>query len=164
MAEITLTVPINLDWPQDAALVLYLGSENAADLANSQPAGGTEVASVPAWPGGTERPKLGDAVLGETLLGVEATGYKLGDGLLGAGVLGQNDVPPAVLRYAYDPDDVDATLPVGVAVRDGAGNESAKLETTVQLADPPAPATDAAVGSTGNANEARLSWAASADV
>ena len=91
-------------------------------------------------------------------------GYGLGEGELGYGSLGVNDVPRALIQASYNATDVADQLPVGVKVRDRAGNVSAVLETLAQLADVPKGARGLAITSTGNPGEARVSWTASPDV
>jgi hypothetical protein len=82
------------------------------------------------------------------------------------GVLGAAPVEGEVIaiRHRYQPADVCSTLPLGVAVRDLAGNWGDKTETVVQLSDPPRGARNLRVESTGNAFEARLIWSASPHV
>lgn len=119
---IRVTVTIDPDWRGDDRLVLFFGSENAADLSSSTPSGGTRVLDQAVVDGGT-------------------------------------------LEYRYTPTDKCATLPVGVAVQDAAGNLSALDETVVQLSDTPAGPTNLRVSQpTPGSSEALLEWDASPDV
>ena len=51
MARLTARIPIEPNWVERDKLLLKVGSENAANLAASTPAGGTTVAQASARPG-----------------------------------------------------------------------------------------------------------------
>ncbi len=167
MAIIRVRVPRDNDWKPTDRLQLYVGSPGAADLASSTPAGGELVLEQSPWPdGGAARAGLGALPLGEGRLGNTPGGYGLGEGELGQGPLGINNPPRVVLEHEYFAagDDKTETLPIGVKIRDEAGNTSTLLETVVQLADPPKGVHDLTFAGTGTGGELRLSWTASPDV
>lgn len=164
MATIRIKLITLLSWQPGDVLRLYAGSENAASLAASTPAGGVLVAEVEPWPAGVARGGLGTGALGGAPLGYSSEGFGLGVGELGFGALGVNDVPRTTLEYEHLADDVCATLPVGVCIADAAGNESTKAEAVLQLSDPPQGARNLRVGSTGNIGEALLTWTPSKHV
>ena len=169
MAVITATIPRDLDWLPDDTLELYVGTENAADLASSTPAGGTLVAEISPWPGGVGKGGLGapGLALGEFILGNNpGDGRMLGEpgSVLGYGQLSIAMPAPAVIEYEYHATDKCATLPVGVSIVDAAGNRTTGPEDVVQLEDPPIGARSPAVAATANPGEVRLSWTASPDV
>ncbi len=145
MARITVRVPVRSTWSITDRLRLYLGTENAASLAASTPAGGTLAAEVPA---------RGDG----------AAVYGWGEGEWGEGGWGGSAFPRAVLVADYLSTDKCAQLPLGVRVIDAAGNESDVYEGAAQLADPPIGARDLTVEPTDDPLEALLSWTASPDV
>lgn len=161
--KISALVQRDPDWQPSDRLRLKLGSENAASLAASTPAGGTVVEEVEAWPpqlkGG-----LGSGPLGVDPLGSSSVGYGLGVGELGYGALGDNTAPRVLLDDEYFPTDVTGVLPVGVTVTDEAGNESAVMETVIGINDPPKGARDLAVAGTGTPGEAALTWTESPNV
>jgi len=163
MADINVKVPIDLDWLPTDLLELFVGDENVADLAASDPAGGERVSDRPPWEGSL-RGGLGMDPLGTVELGFTATGHGLGDGELGYGALGVNDMPRAVLEHAYDPTDICGVLALGVKVADEHDNRSSVSETLVGLSDRPKGARGLTLASTGNTHEARLSWTQSPGV
>lgn len=128
----------DVDWGLGVTLRLMIGSENAAGLASSTPAGGTQVAEIPAWPELAMLGGLGADGVGEPPLGDSLLPFGLGEGELGYGALGVNDAARAVLEHRYQPADPCSTLPVGVVAVDVYGNESLVQETTVTLTEPPA--------------------------
>lgn len=164
MAHLTAKVPRRIAWSAQDVLELWIGSENAASLAASSPAGGSKVAEVLAWGDAFVRGGLGFDALGLNPLGHTSVGYGLGMGELGYGELGIHDAPRAVLTHEHRSADKCAVLPVGVKVRDACGNISTVFETTVQIHDPPQGARNLAIASTGTSLQARLSWDPSEDV
>lgn len=68
------------------------------------------------------------------------------------------------IEYDYAPTDKCATLPVGLAIRDPAGNTSAVSEDLIQLRDPPLGVGRPTAAATVNPNEALLTWDLSPDV
>jgi len=134
MATLTVTATIPAAHTPDTVYRLLVGTENAASLAASTPAGGT---------------RLIDLTLGE-----------LADG---------SGTSAIVLEATYTPDGRCATLPVGVAAIDAAGNVSSVVETTVNLADPPRGVNDLAISATDPGSPAidgaaDLTWSVSPDV
>jgi len=161
--KISARVHRDLDWLPTDQLRLKVGSEGAASLSASSPAGGTVVQEVDAWPRQL-RGGLGDGPLGEEPLGYSTVGYGLGVGGLGYGALGVNDAPRVELEHEHLPTDVTAVLPIGVTVIDEAGNESSVLETVVAINDPPKGARGLGAAGTGTPGEVALSWTESPDV
>ncbi len=161
MASISVSVPVDKDWQLDDELELLIGSENAASLAASTPAGGTSVSTTPATvnPGG-----FGAGEFGAAAFGYDDVTPGFGAGDFGLTEFGENDESQRVLEHRYLPADTLAVLPVGVRLVDPVGNASALIETLVGLADLPQGASGIAVASTGNTNEARLTWTESPDV
>lgn len=164
MAKLTAKVPRRIAWSAQDVLELWIGSENAASLAASSPAGGAKVAEAPAWGDAFVRGGLGFDALGMNPLGYTSVGFGLGVGELGYGELGIHDAPRAIITHNYRASDKCAVLPVGVKVRDACGNVSTVFETTVQIHDPPQGARNLAIASTGTPLQARLTWDASPDV
>jgi len=122
MAIINITVSPDPQWSPGDELLLCIGSEGAADLASSTPAGGREF-----------------------------NRQKVIDGL--------------TISATYQPTDKCALLPVGVKVRDAAGNVSAVAETIVQLQDVPEGPSNLRVSQdTPGSGIAQLAWDASPDL
>lgn len=164
MSDFTVRVPRDFDWLPSDQVELLLGSENAADLATSTPAGGTVVADISPWQDGIERGGLGADPLGEAPLGFSSIGYGLGEGELGFGALGINDAPRLIIEHTYRPTDKCASIPVGVQIRDKPGNVQSGPETTATLADPPKGARGLATAATASPREVQLTWTESSDV
>ena len=164
MALIAAKTTVDLDWLENDVLQLFVGTEDAADLASSTPAGGTMVLEQDVWANNAQKGGLGMGQLGLAPLGFSSVGFGLGEGELGFGALGINDVPRALVEHHYDPTDKCAALPVGVKVRDRGENVSAVIEKRIQLADVPKGARSVTIAGTGSPREARLTWTASADV
>jgi len=164
MATLRLTIPSDPDWLPGDQVVLMVGSENAADLAASTPAGGDESLTV-SVPEHHAAGNLGGGRLGAGLLGAAEGAYGLGGGELGGGLLGVSALPRLTFERRYQPADKSASLPVGVGLRDAAGNQSAVIETQAALADPPAPPGVGAITVTAaGTGAAVLAWPASSDV
>jgi hypothetical protein len=125
MARLSITVTAAADWQPTDQVLLYIGTEDAADLANSTPAGGTNVQAL----------TVGEVDEDDTI----------------------------TLEHTYIATDKCATLPVGVKLKDAAGNISAVTETTYQLADYPAGVGRPGVSSAAS-GQATLTWVASADL
>ncbi len=91
--------------------------------------------------------------------GTVAGRYRIGDHLDAEG----DDV---VVELTLTPTDKCATLPIGVAVEDPAGNRSITWEYQgrLQLQDPPAGVGRPAASATANPNEALLTWDVSPDI
>lgn len=142
MADLTIRVPVRSNWIESDHVQLFIGTENAADLAASTPAGGTKVNDQSARPGNVQG------------------GF--GQGQFGAGPFG--GAHTVVIKHTYRSTDKCASLPIGVKVVDQAGNVSAVYETVKMLADPPRGARGLAIAATANTNEAKLSWTASPDI
>lgn len=68
------------------------------------------------------------------------------------------------LSHEYSPDDKCASLPIGVTIRDEAGNESAADESLITLSDPPQGPGRPDIAATANPGEATLTWLASPDL
>jgi hypothetical protein len=164
MARITLKTPRKIEWLAADTIDLMIGSEGAADLASSSPAGGTAVASVAAWDNAEQRGGLGFDPLGEAPLGYTSFGFGLGEGELGYGALGLNDAPRVVIEADYYPADKCAALPVGLVIRDTQGNRSDAVETIAQLADPPRGIRNLVASATANPNEVQLAFTESPDI
>lgn len=160
---ITLRVQRREDWPADARLLLYVGTENAADLAASTPAGGTEVMDEPVWPERAEMSGFGRGSFGEGRLGTFTHAFGFGHGEFGRFAFGESCTPRRTLRYRYDAVDPCADLPVGVKVS-AAGNVSSVAETVVTFAQTPRPVTRFTVGPGSMHSVAKLTWTASPDI
>jgi hypothetical protein len=164
MALIRVKVQRLSTWSPTDRLRLYIGTENAASLAASTPAGGTMVMDVPAFdgPSGSEKGGLGFEQLDQA---IDVEGAPAVD----AGELDREELdvlalPRKVIEYRYFPGNRSATLPIGVKRADAAGNESAVVETVVQLADTPRAPRNVVAHATVNAGEVRLTWTQSPDV
>ena len=164
MALLAIAIPRSTAWPRDARLRLYAGTENAADLAGSTPAGGTLVVDQPAFAADEELGGFGEGGFGDGLFGDAGPGWGFGDGALGDGLFGDNDLPPARLSYRHIPTLRECSLPVGAKVLDADGNESAVVETLAAIADPPRNPRDVVASATVNAGEVKLDWTPSPDV
>ena len=55
MAFLEARVPMDMDWLDTDVLQMWVGSEGAANLAASTPAGGSLLAEQLVWPGGADR-------------------------------------------------------------------------------------------------------------
>lgn len=163
MAELSAKVNRDLDWTEQDKLRLRIGSENAASLAASTPAGGTVVDEQQAWEGGM-RGGFGADPFGQAPFGFSQVGYGFGEGEFGCGAFGINDAPRVQLSHRYRPDDVCAVLPIGVDVVDEYQNASSIVETRVGLNDSPDGIRDLAIAATATPLEARLSWTQSPHV
>lgn len=143
-----LTFPLPVTITTTDTLRLYIGTENATNLAASTPAGGTLVLAQAA------------------LVNGQAETYNWGLGAWGApgSSWGSGFTPASEITYQYKPIDKSCTLPVGVKIADAAGNESSVIETVIQIADIPQGVRNLAVQATLNSNEALLTWTASPDV
>jgi hypothetical protein len=164
MALIRVKVQRLSTWSPTDRLRLYVGTEGAASLAASTPAGGTLVSDVPAFdaPGGAEKGGLGFEALDEAI-DVEGS-PAIDDGELDYEELDVMALPRKTLEYRYLPTNRSATLPIGVKRADSSGNESAVVETVIQLADKPRPTRNVVAHATVNAGEVRLTWTQSPDV
>jgi len=171
MAQITVSIPRDRDWPADARARLMIGSEGAASLAASSPSGGTHVMDVNVWPaagrlrGGWGAP---GTVWGATLISWGQLGQVAGWAdpatAWGGGAWGVTMPGELVMVYRYWPTDKTATLPVGVVVADAAGNVSGAVEAVVTLDDAPRGVTDMAIAAGSADNQADLTWTLSNDV
>lgn len=164
MSLIRVKVMTDVDWSLSDRVELWLGSENAASLAASTPSGGRMVLEVPAWGDAGVKGGFGADPFGGVPFGFSQGGYGFGLGEFGFGAFGTSDVPRVRLEYHYPPSDKCATLPVGVKVRDLAGNRSNVIETIATFHAPPRPARRLTVHRTLNILEALLRWEASPDV
>lgn len=126
MASIKLTIPVHASWGSTDQLLVYKGTENAANLAASTPTGGSQAASR----------EVGSAAPGSDI----------------------------EITIGHSPTDRCAVLPVGVIVKDAAGNTQAVLDTTIALMDPPRGPGRPDVAATASAGEATLTWTASPDL
>jgi len=134
MAELRITIDRDLDWLTTDQVELWIGSEDAPDLASSTPAGGVLRRSVPAWPNASTK----------------------------AAAVAASEPGSVTIVYTHRANHKCAVLPIGIKVRDAAGNASDVTETTAQLADPPRGVRGLTVGSTGSTGEAQLAWQAAA--
>lgn len=164
MATIRALIDRDGAWPPDTRLRLMAGTENAASLAASTPAGGAAVAEIPAWASLFDHGGLGAGGLGEFPLGLDAEVLGLGLGELGFGELGLRDEVRAVLERRIHPADVCCLLPIGILALDAAGNASLVTETVAEIADPPQGARGLAAAATANPGELALSWTESEDL
>jgi hypothetical protein len=161
-----MTIPRDIDWLPDDQVEMWIGTENAADLANSTPAGGALATSQSPWPGGAGRGGWGAGTWGDFVYGSDPEGFGYGDAgvVWGYGAWGVNLAPPIEVEHDYYPADKCALLPVGVRIKDPAGNRSAVVEDLLQLADPPRGIRNLAAAATGNPNEVQMSFTESPDV
>lgn len=168
MADLRLQIKRRLAWPADAQLELWLGSENAVDLAASSPAGGTLARTVDVWPSEAARGGWGvGAAWGQFTWSSNpagGVGWADSDVVWGQGLWGWTLLPDLVISHEYRPTDVCAALPLGVRVRDSVGERSDVLEGVALLNDAPRGARNLQVAATDNDNEALLSWSASPHV
>ncbi len=163
MAAVKVTIPRKASWSTQDKLVLFKGTENAASLAASTPAGGTRIDDRPAWEAG-ERRGRGSGVRGQGLRGYGPGSGVRGLGHRGDGLRGLLAAERVTLEHRHNATDVCAQLPVGVKVEDEAGNLSTVVEAVASIKDRPRGPRNLAVGSTGNKNEARLTWTGSPDI
>jgi hypothetical protein len=159
MATLRFRIGRKTSWQASDRLLLVLGSEGAADLASSTPAGGTVVQVVEPWPnGGQTKGGWGAGRWGQGQWGLGPLTWGWGAGEWGQGAWGGSMVPRLVIDHVYRPTDVCTTLPVGVKLRDLAGNVSTVLETVVSISDPPKGTRDLRAVATVNDLEVRLTF------
>jgi len=154
-------------WQTSDKLQLVVGTEDAANLAGSTPAGGTVVREVEPWPNaGQTQGGWGAGLWSEFLWGVGPLTWPWGADASewGGGVWGGSLIPRLIVDVVYRPTLVCCTLPVGVKLRDLAGNISTVLESLVTIKDPPIGARNLRVASSGDALEARLTFTQSPHV
>lgn len=167
MATLRITIPPDSSWSDSDRVQLFIGTENAADLASSAPAGGAMVLQQPVWPGGYEPGGLGVDPLGVAPLGDTLQGLGLGESPLGATPLGAASDPEIEIEYVHHAVLVCATLPFGVKVIDTAGNATVAVEGVAVIADYPDGVRNlqaAAAAAPGNENKCLLTWTESPHV
>lgn len=143
MASLSVKIRAREAWDPKGKLRVYVGTENVASLAESDPPGGALAHEQAAWPqlaeqGGFGAPGTQFGAPGSTF---DSFTILCGFGYPGSDMssfdFGRGCIPPRVLKFPYTPKDINASLPVGVSFVDSAGEESAVVETLVQIADPP---------------------------
>lgn len=163
MALLSVDIPSRQTWSEDDTLRLLLGDEGALNLSASDPSGGELVATASplenAQHGGLDVGALDLHPLdrGPLLYGLD---HQL-DGRLDHGSL-----PATRIEHAFDPDDICAVVPFGVAIADQAGNVSDVFESFTQVSDRPRGARGVTLAPTDPAEtgKALLSWDLSDDI
>jgi hypothetical protein len=166
MATLRVKVGRKTTWLASDRLLLVLGSEGAADLAGSTPAGGTVVQTVEPWPNnGQTKGGWGAGRWGSWVAeprrhgwGLGPLTWRFGQGEWSQGAWGGSMPPRLVIEHVYRPAGACTTLPLGVKLRDVAGNVSDVLETVVEISDPPKGARDLRAVATVNDLEIRLTF------
>lgn len=163
MASLSVRVPRDINWTPAHRVRLRVGSENAASLAASTPAGGTLLTEARPWQEIAPAGWLIDP-LGAAPLGYPAEGLGLGQGDLFYGALGLSEAPRVLLQATVRPVDKLCRLPVGVDVIDEAGNVSAVVEQLIELSDLPRGVRRVTIEPGPSAGQAIVRWTRSADV
>lgn len=182
MAEFTVTIPTFRGWPLDAVAELLIGDEGAANLAQSAgryvgPAWGSGEWGAGAWGGRTKVVSSqrvfpngvndiggwGSGQWGAPGYSWGASGggdWGWGDGVWGQFAWGAVPTPVVIFNHTYLPgaSGIEAQLPVGVQIRDGAGNVSDLIETLAQLADAPRGVRNLQASPGTNPGEVDLTW------
>jgi len=161
---ITLRVQPDESWGPDSVLELWIGTEGAASLAASTPAGGTKVSERRVWPDRDECSGWGRGQLGLGALGTFTHAYGLGHGELGRFPFGGPCAPPRVLNYKYNATNPCANLPVGAKIVGANGVSSAVYEELIELSQRPRAISALTVAKSYIPYYAKLTWSASPDV